>query len=306
MASTVIQGSAAGVILAIILSASACSSGSSDQAVGEPLPDDLSPGTFTVGLEHDGVERTAIVYVPESYSSTADTPLVLNFHGFGGIARYHLDEADLRPQAAASGGLLVVPQGSELDGSPHWNPAATGGDNKSSADDLGFVEALLGSVQAAYPFNPGRVSAVGYSNGGMMAMGLACLRSDLIASAGSVSGASLDGECELSHPMPIITLHGTQDGVIPYDGSGDYQSAMDTVEYWRTESGAAEADPVTLTDGGTSIEYWAHEGGTNGSAVHHYRVVNGDHVWFRFSADDRSANDRIWDFLTAHSVDGRL
>jgi polyhydroxybutyrate depolymerase len=306
MGLTVSHGIKKSAILVMVLSASACSSGSDDKAVGEPLPDDLSSGTFTVGLEHGGLDRTAVVFVPESYSSAADTPLVLNFHGFGGSARYHLEDGDLRPQAEAAGGLLVVPQGSELDGLPHWNPSEIGGDNKSTADDFGFVVALLGAVQAAYPFNADRVSAVGYSNGGMMAMGLACQRSDLIASAGSVSGAWLGAGCELSHPMPVVTFHGTQDRTIPYDGSGDYPSAMDVVDYWRSESGAAEEDPVTLTDGGTSIEYWAHDGGTNGSAIHHYRVDGGDHVWFRFSADGRSANDRIWDFLTAYSVDGLL
>jgi len=259
-----------------------------------------------VGFEHDGMTREALVVVPESYDPEAATPLVLNFHGFGGTARYHLEDADLREQAERSGGLLVMPQGSEMDGSPHWNPSLPGGDNKSSVDDIGFVVALLDTVQRAYPYSSGRVSAVGYSNGGMMALGLACARSDLIASAGSVSGTMLSSSCDLSRPVSIITLHGTQDSVIAYDGSGDYQSAPDVAEYWRGENGADEAEPVTLSDGGTTIVHWAHEGGRAGSAVHHYRVDGGYHVWLQFSADGQSANDRIWDFLTAHSLDGRL
>ena len=288
-------------LLVSVFWASACTAKTANTGL-EDLPADLTPGTFTVGLEHDGLERTAIVFVPETYNSEADTPLVLNFHGYGGIARYHMEDGDLRPQAEASGGLLVIPQGSLLEGSPHWNPSEPGGDNKSSADDIGFVEALLGAVQDAYPYNASRVSAVGYSNGGMMAMGMACQRSDLIASAGSVSGVLLDVGCELSHPMSVITMHGTEDDVIPYDGTGEYHSATDVVDYWRGENGAVEADPVTLNDGGTTIVHWAHEGGSAGSAVHHYRVDGGGHIWFRFSVDGRSANDRIWDFLTAHAI----
>ena len=273
---------------------------------GVDLPDDRAPGTFTVRLEHDGIEREAIVYVPESYAASADTPLVLNFHGFGGIARYHMEDGDLRPQADRTGGLLVIPQGSDMNGSSHWNPVATGGDNKSSADDLGFAEALLDAIQAAYPYNAERVSAVGYSNGGMMALGLACSRSELIASAGSVSGVLLDNGCELSHPMSVITLHGTQDSVIPYDGTGEYFSAMEVVDYWRGENGAEEADVVLFEDGNTTIRHWPHEGGEAGTAVHHYRVMGGAHVWYNFEVDGLSANDRIWDFLTAYSVNGRL
>ncbi len=297
-------------LFSALLGLSACTSGSveivTDTSSTTPEPDDRARGTFVVALEHDGLEREAIVYVPESYSATADTPLVLNFHGFGGIARYHMEDADLRPQADRSGGLLVIPQGARLDGSPHWNPVALGGDNKSDVDDLGFVEALLEAIQAAYPYNADRVSAIGYSNGGMMALGLACSRSEWIASAGSVSGAFLDETCDLSHPMSIITLHGTRDSTIPYNGSGEYYSAMEVVDYWRGENGAEEAEVVELQSGNTTIRHWPHEGGDAGTAVHHYRVMGGEHIWYNFTVDGLSANDRIWDFLTAFSVEGRL
>ena len=82
----------------IALGASACGSDSADDGeVDSELPADWSAGTFRVSLEHDGLEREAIVYVPESYDPSADTPLMLNFHGFGGIARYHMEDGDLRP-----------------------------------------------------------------------------------------------------------------------------------------------------------------------------------------------------------------
>ena len=272
----------------------------------QPLPADQSPGTFRLTLDHDGIQREAVVFVPETYDAQARTPLVLNFHGFGGIAAEHMEWADLRTQAAETGALLVYPQGSDLEGAPHWNPVPAGGDNKSSADDLGFIEVLLDEIAASYPYDARRVSAVGYSNGGMMAMGLACLRSDLVASAGSVSGAMLDGDCAPSHPVSVITLHGTEDPTIPYEGGEGYPSAEETVDYWVEVTGAGDVQSTTLRDGGTTIEYWAHEGGTNGAAVHHYRVDGGDHVWFDFEADGRSANDRIWVFLTAYSTDGRL
>ena len=291
----------------ILLGGLGCSQDSDEGTpVDSALPQDRATGTFRVSFDHDGLEREAIVHVPESYSAAADTPLVLNFHGFGGIARYHMEDADLRPQADESGGLLVIPQGAELDGSPHWNPSALGGDNKSDVDDLGFVEALLDTIQEAYPYNPERVSAVGYSNGGMMALGLACSRSSLIASAGSVSGALLDTDCELDHPVSIITLHGTRDSTIPYNGSGDYLSASDAVDYWREEVGASEAEMEVLNSGNTTIRHWPHEGGEAGAAVHHYMVMGGEHIWYTFTANDRSANDRIWDFLTGFSTSGRI
>ncbi len=292
------------IVLALGLALAAC-----EEAPNEPagdLPDDREPGTFVVGLEHDGLQREAVVFVPESYDASASTPVVLNFHGFSGIASGHLEWADLRPQAEAAGALLIYPQGSLLDGQPHWNPVPAGGDNKSSVDDLGFVEALLDTVQAAYPFDAGRVSAVGYSNGGMMAMGLACLRSDLIASAGSVSGAVLDTDCDLRHPVSFLSLHGTDDGTIAYEGGDGYVSVLETVEAWRLAINASPAEPVSLDAAGASVDHWAHEGGDNGSAVHHYRVNGGGHVWFDFTVEGEEVNDIIFDFLTAFSVEGRL
>ncbi len=294
--------------LVIGLCASACQKNESENNYPE-LPNDLSSGTFKVTLQHDGMEREAVVFVPESYDSTADTPLVLNFHGFEGIARYHMEDGDLRPQAESTGALLVYGQGSELDGAPHWNPSPLGGDNKSSVDDFGYIQAVLDEIQTSYPFNASRVSAVGFSNGGMMALGMACYHSELIASAGSVSGAMLDFGCDLSHPLSVITVHGTNDITIPYDnedGRGDYNSATDVVDYWREENGTGGTEPVEFNDNGTTIQHFAFEGGTAGTAVHHYRVVKGEHVWLQFEANGRASNDIIWDFLTAYSVEGRI
>ena len=291
--------------LALMLGGWGCSSDSPNGEAG-PLPTDRSAGTFVVGLEHDGLQREAVVYIPDSYDASADTPLVLNFHGFSGGARYHMNDSRLEPQADRSGAILVAPQGADLDGSPHWNPVPLGGDNKSSVDDFGFLEALLGAIQAAYPYNPARVSAVGYSNGGMMAMGLACERSELIASAATMSGAMLDFGCELSKPMSAMVIHGTQDFTIPYDGNGDYRSAREVVDYWRSENVTDDAEEVTITDGGTTINHWAYEGGTAGTAVHYYLVQGGYHEWIRFSADGTASNDLLWNFLTGFSTAGRL
>ena len=140
-----------------------------------------------------------------------------------------------------------------------------------------------------------------------MALGLACHHSELIASAGSISGAMLDFGCELSHPLSVITVHGTNDDTIPYDDeNSEYHTATDVIDYWREENQTGGTDPVAFSDGGRTIQHFAFDGGTAGTAVHHYRVVDGEHVWLRFNADERASNDIVWDFLTAYSVDGRI
>ena len=88
------------------------------------LPGDGSPGTFQASFQHDGVRRTAIVYVPESIADVEAAPMLLSFHGYGGSAAKFMDEADLRPEADDDGFVLVYPQGTRLDGFAHWNSAA--------------------------------------------------------------------------------------------------------------------------------------------------------------------------------------
>jgi len=262
------------------------------------------PGTFDLALEHGGEEREAVVHVPDSYSSDRAVPLVLNFHGFGGTAASHMEWADMRPQAAEEGFILVYPQGSLLDGEPHWNTSPPGPDNKSSADDFGFVEALIDEISGPYAIDADRIYVAGYSNGAMFSFGLACYRSDLVAAVASVSGAMLDDVGELCTPPPtsVITLHGTADEVLSYDGGIGFRSAEGVVDYWLDVNGI-EAEPETDA-GANQVESFRYLGGVSGTEVHHHRVVGGGHVWFELEGAD--TGEWIWDFVSRFGRDGLL
>jgi len=202
------------------------------------------PDTIWLELNHAGALRETLVYVPESYEGTEAVPLLLNFHGYGGFASNHLLTSDFRQLAEEQTFLLAYPQGSLLDGSPHWNPSPPSATNKSTVDDFGFIESLLDNLSATYRIDEERVYAVGYSNGAMLAFGLACYRGERIAAVGSVSGTMLEdiGDlCQPPHPTAVITLHGTQDytllyaandGTTPKGDSSGYVFAEGVVEYW--------------------------------------------------------------------------
>ena len=108
-------------------------------------------------LFHDGETREYILYVPNSYDGTSDVPLLLNFHGFGGYASEFMTYADMRSLAESEQFILVYPQGTDLDGYPHWNAALASPDNKSDADDFGFVEALINELSSNYSIDLERV-----------------------------------------------------------------------------------------------------------------------------------------------------
>ncbi|MGB2128681.1 MAG: alpha/beta hydrolase family esterase [Flavicella sp.] len=264
----------------------------------------VETGLLERTLAHDGMTRSYIVYVPTSYDGNEALPILFNFHGFGDSDSSYMQYADMRALADSENFVLVYPQGSLLSGSSHWNAALPGGDNKSAADDLGFFEAMLESISDTYQIDANRVYACGYSNGGMLAYALACYKSNLIAAFGSVSGVVLDTSrtCEPSHATPLINIHGTNDGVLPYNGSTDYSSVADALNYWKGVNSTTTSSSASFNDNGTIIEQYLYTGGDNGSSVVHYKVIGGGHVWFDINYNGASTGRLVWDFVSQYNL----
>jgi|TARA_B110000263_G_scaffold248768_1_gene264492 polyhydroxybutyrate depolymerase len=268
------------------------------------LGTEILPGsTSTQKINHDGLERQYLIYIPNSYNGQSKLPLMINFHGFGGEVNDHLAYTDMRSLADSENFILIYPQGSELGGYSHWNAALNGGDNKSTVDDLGFVEALINLHSDIV--NLKRVYAVGYSNGGMMSYALACYKSYLIAAIGSVSGSMLQTDCTPSHSIPLIKLHGTSDSVISYDGNSYYSSVESILGFWINFN-KTSTSPVfeTVDDNGTTIQKHLYDGGTNESSIEHYKILNGSHVWFDINFEGNNTNELIWNFVSKHDING--
>jgi len=267
---------------------------------------DQAIGTFSRSIEVDGETREYLIYIPNSYDTIKSVPLLLNFHGFGGSANEFMNDADMRSLAASYSFILVYPQGSSLDGFSHWNACPIGGDNKSDADDFGFVEALINKVSSQYNIDVERIYSAGYSNGGMMAYGLANYRSDLIAAVASVSGAMLDCIGSTSHPMPVVHLHGTSDGVLPYNGSNDWNSVQSTLDHWINFNNTTTNPTVsTVNSEGTTVEYYVYGQGDRSVSVEHYKYIGGDHVWFSAAFQGRNTSELVWDFVSQFDINGK-
>ncbi|MDA9359167.1 dienelactone hydrolase family protein [Flavobacteriaceae bacterium] len=267
---------------------------------------DQAIGTFSRSIEVDGETREYLIYIPNSYDTIKSVPLLLNFHGFGGSANEFMNDADMRSLAASYSFILVYPQGSSLDGFSHWNACPIGGDNKSDADDFGFVEAIINKVSSQYNIDVERIYSAGYSNGGMMAYGLANYRSDLIAAVASVSGAMLDCIGSTSHPMPVVHLHGTSDDVLPYNGSNDWNSVQSTLDHWINFNNTTTNPTVsTVNSEGTTIEHYLYGQGNRSVSVEHYKYIEGGHVWFSAAFQGRNTSELVWDFVSQFDINGK-
>src|SRR5271165_1515198 len=100
--------------------------------------------------------RSYLLYVPRSLQKNHPLPLVLAFHGGGGHA-YNMPRFTGFDELAESQSFLVAYPDSA---NGHWND----GRELSTADDVGFVRALISDVARAYPVDPARIYATGISN----------------------------------------------------------------------------------------------------------------------------------------------
>ncbi|MGB2043912.1 MAG: alpha/beta hydrolase family esterase, partial [Flavobacteriaceae bacterium] len=264
-------------------------------------PEECYSNNNAQSIVHDGFNREFVLYVPNSYDGTSSVPLMFNFHGFGGSASYYMREADMRSLAEANTFILIYPQGSCLDGLSHWNACPLSVDNKSNADDFGFIESMITEISSHYNVDRERIYATGYSNGGMMAYGLANYKSNLIAAVASVSGVMLDCTGPKSHPMPVVHLHGTSDRVLPYNGSSDYNSVKSTLDHWINFNNTVLTPTVTSDN---NIEHYVYDQGDRSVSVEHYKFIGGNHVWFSATYHGQSTSDLVWNFVSRYDING--
>ena len=260
-------------------------------------------------ISHDGYEREYLLHIPENYDLSISHPIVFNFHGFGGTATDQMYSADFRSISDTAGFILVYPQGLALDeGSPHWNIAENGSDNKSDSDDFGFIGALINELSLEYNVDVNRIYACGFSNGAGFSFSAACHLNQFAALA-SVSGLMSDwalDNCDPPKPVGVMIIHGTSDNERPYSGIDDFSLSVDEeIQFWIDYNNTDTIPQITNFNDGNPIEHFKYNNGTNGSLVELFKINNGYHIWFNFNYEGKTTNELIWNFFSKHSLESR-
>ena len=274
--------------------------------------------TINGSMIHNGIQRDYILYIPAIYDGSTDVPLVLNFHGYGSNANEQMFYGDFRDIADTEGFLLVHPQGTIINGDQQWNVGFLG--NGNTTDDVGFTEALIDELANLYTINLDRVYATGMSNGGFMSFLLACQLSEKIAAVASVTGSMTQDtfdDCNAQHPIPVLQIHGTDDGVVLYNGNNLSIPIADVISYW-VDYNNCETTPTTTTlpdvdvSDGSTIEHSVYEDGDNGITTEHMKVIGGGHTWpgsvinTAGTNQDIDASMEIWLFFSRYDINGLL
>jgi len=142
-----------------------------------------------------------------------------------------------------------------------WNDGRSA---SNPVDDAAYLAALINALVADGRADPAKIFMVGHSNGGGMAMRMACDHPDLIAGISvAATKTPIAYQCAQGTPVPAIFFHGTADPVAPHQGRpnghrlGGTLSAQDTISLWsaRNRCGGVHArQKVDRINDGTSAE----------------------------------------------------
>ncbi|WP_090664506.1 alpha/beta hydrolase [Belnapia rosea] len=164
---------------------------------GEAWP--LPPGLHPLGL---GGARDGLLRVPKA-PLPGPLPLILMLHGHGGDAARALQ----RIEPIADAALILLPESLGAT----WDVLEGG-----YGPDVARIDAALARILAAWPVDPARVAAAGFSDGASYALSLAMMNGALFTHAlafspGFAAPVRIEGKprCFLSH--------GTADRVLNID-----------------------------------------------------------------------------------------
>jgi polyhydroxybutyrate depolymerase len=270
-----------------------------------------------------GVQRTFDIHVPAAYTTmtAARFPLVVDLHGFNNNKQTQANGSGFRQLSDLRNFIYVTAQG--LGNS--WNAMGTCCGNQTSTDnEIRFITRIVTDISRNGRIDATRVFANGFSNGASMANTLACGPSanntaDIprgvfkgigtvsfpLAGMGGMAGIIQACRQPLTNPLRVIAFHGTNDGVINFNGGAagglirDNLSAANSNRAWAQIQGCA-ATPTARTVNNT-VSCSTFSGCRGANAVSLCTVRGGAHV----SGVQRAANGttlsatEIYNFWTA-------
>ncbi len=281
--------------------AQADASDASDAATYPPTVDDdeatLPPIDMTGPI---GGARPGLVVTPPNFDGATKTyPLVILLHGYGASDADENAYLQLSDEAGRQGYVTLLIDGLvDKAGKQYWNDTDACCDLfGAGTDDFGYIRDVIRQVQARYAIDKKRTYIFGHSNGAFMAHRLACLQSNRIAGIAALAGAMWNdtAKCSPTHPVAVLTIHGTSDATINYNGgvikhseptatTVPYPGALTTIATWGARNGCSDV-PVNDAprdyesslpgDEATPLRY---QGCKEGGAAELWTLANGSHL----------------------------
>lgn len=213
------------------------------------------------------------------------------------------------------GFIVVYPDGvGRGNGRGTWNIGLS--EFGSTADDVGFVRAILADLSQSYAIDARRIYSTGESMGGVFSYTLACRMSATFAAIAPVAATMVESNCAPVSPVAVLHIQGTADQNIPINGGAgsmtgmgrNWPPPMNGISFWAhadgcpgTESTRQDGPETTCQtfDGcRATVEFCVVAGGGHawpGSQPQRWQQMLSVYVSQTFPA-----SQRIWAFFAAH------
>jgi polyhydroxybutyrate depolymerase len=246
-----------------------------------------SPASIMIG----GVRRTYLLQTP---SGNGPFPVILILHGATQTGSKVWTQTSLPLLANHGRAIVVAPDAVK----GRWNDGRekTLSGKPSTADDVGFLRALIDETIAKYNGDASRVFITGASNGGGMTLRMMCEASDLIAAAAPVIitlPVSVSKTCRPAKPVRLLLINGTADPLINFNGGTTNEKGNDTapmlsvdetMKFWAGINGCgatlthfklADLDP----NDGSTAQRNVYTPCTSGKSIGNIVIDGGGHTW---------------------------
>lgn len=214
-------------------------------------------------------ERVAldVIISDQRHDTSQPAPVVLALHSRFSSAKAFRARAGLDRVARELGLIVAYPQA----GSEGWG--ATGAMS---------VTPLIAALRKDPRTIDQPVVVVGHSDGGDIALQIACESPQQLAGLGIVSTKlTKSTECPRAKPLPAIFIHGTADPIAPHGGNSSQLSAGETIEAWVSRNRCRDDVRVTRLDRNASDAFSAVVRSYRRcqAALEHIQLLGAGHGW---------------------------
>ncbi len=200
----------------------------------------------------DGTPRSFIWYQPDT-PSNKPLPLVLVYHGYNMSAKGMAKLTGFNTLANKEHFIVVYPTGRKK----AWNAGAIKGN--TDENDVLFTDAIIQYLGDVANIDNKRIYATGISNGGFLAVRLACQRPKTFAAVGAVAATMaqplLSSNCPVTlAPVPVAFINGKADPVVLWQGGigklankfpdSKIAGVEDTLAFWKNRHQCTQP-PIT-------------------------------------------------------------
>lgn len=267
----------------------------------------------TQTFDWQGSQRQYIVREPAGRDASQPIPVMFFLHGLGDNAANCDGGFGFSSLANEYGWLIVTPQATTLSMMGYsmtmWN---AGLGLNTTADDSGFLMALLDSLTVTYNIDRDSVFFTGFSMGGFMTHRMAIEHGDQINACAPVSGlitTSMARQTPVA-AVKLLHIHGDADQTVGYDGSSrdfgmNLGIAVDSSMHYWIKANQSNSEPIfdnfpdTRNDG-LRFERYSYHGGQR--PLQHIKVIGGVHEWYSTPTNDIDYFEVIHQFFVSDEM----